>query len=172
MVDYGRQRAAAESAVTGLTGVCNVNNEIAVLHDTDSADVTWHIRQALDRYAVSPHDTEVTADVSGNTVTLTGHVRTCAEHATPPAGNLYLVVGYGSPPACRALEERWRFEPARARSPTCCSRPSPRPATPTRRRRGDRGQELVASQASSGRFDRRQPDPLLAGAARDRTVTA
>jgi hypothetical protein len=34
------------------------------------------------------------------------------------------------------------------------------------------GQELVASQASSGRFDRRQPDPLLAGAARDRTVTA
>jgi osmotically-inducible protein OsmY len=86
MVDHGRQRAAAESAVTRLTGVCNVNNEIAVLHDTDPADVTWHIRQALDRYAVSPHDTEVTADVSGNTVTLIGHVRTCAEQATPPAG--------------------------------------------------------------------------------------
>jgi osmotically-inducible protein OsmY len=81
MVDYRRQRAAAESAVTGLTGVRNVNNEIAVLYDTDPADVCWHIRQALDRCAVFSDEIEVKVDVSGNTVMLTGHVRTRAEHA-------------------------------------------------------------------------------------------
>lgn len=82
MVDYWRQRAAAESAVTGLTGVRNINNEIAVLHDTDPADVRWHIRRALERCAPSPDETEVTTNVSGNTVILTGHVRTSAERDT------------------------------------------------------------------------------------------
>jgi hypothetical protein len=46
-VNYGYQRAAAESAVAGLTGVCHTNNKIVVTYDTDSADITQQVQGAL-----------------------------------------------------------------------------------------------------------------------------
>ena len=77
---FGPQRAAAESAVAGLTGVRNVKNEIEVWDDADPIAVTVRVQDALDRNALIPDDTDVFVDTSGNTVTLTGHVRTWAEH--------------------------------------------------------------------------------------------
>jgi osmotically-inducible protein OsmY len=79
-VSYGTERAAAEQAVAGLTGVRNVINNIEVSNDADPEDVTLLVQEALDRYALVPDDSDVTVDTSGNTVTLTGHVRTFAEH--------------------------------------------------------------------------------------------
>ncbi len=79
-VNYGYQRAAAESAVAGLTGVRNINDKIEVVYDTDPADVTRQVQGALDRYALVPDDGDVAADTFGSTVRLTGHVRTWAEH--------------------------------------------------------------------------------------------
>ena len=79
-VTFGPQRAAAESAVAGLTGVRNVNNEVEVWDDADPIAVTVRVQDALDRNALIPDDTDVFVDTSGNTVTLTGHVRSWAEH--------------------------------------------------------------------------------------------
>ena len=79
-VTFGPQRAAAETVVAGLTGVRNVNNEIEVWDDADPITVTVRVQDALDRNALIPDDTDVFVDTSGNTVTLTGHVRTWAEH--------------------------------------------------------------------------------------------
>jgi osmotically-inducible protein OsmY len=79
-VPFGPQRAAAESAVAGLIGVRNVNNEVEVWDDADPIAVTVRVQDALDRNALIPDDTDVFVDTSGNTVTLTGHVRTWAEH--------------------------------------------------------------------------------------------
>jgi len=39
-----------------------------------------YVQDALDRYALILDDSDVTVDTSGNVVTLTGHVRTWAEH--------------------------------------------------------------------------------------------
>ena len=50
-------------------------------NDTDPAEVSGQIRRALDRCALYPDDSNVMAAISGNTVVLTGYVRTCAEHA-------------------------------------------------------------------------------------------
>ena len=80
MVPFGPQRAAAESAVAGLTGTRNVNNEVEVWDDADPIAVTVRVQDALDRNALIPDDTDVFVDTSGNTVTLTGHVRSWAEH--------------------------------------------------------------------------------------------
>ena len=79
-VEFGSQRAAAEAAVAGLTGVRNVRNDIEISNDADPADVTLYVQDALDRYALIPDDSDVVVDTAGNTVTLTGHVRTWAEH--------------------------------------------------------------------------------------------
>jgi osmotically-inducible protein OsmY len=79
-VKYGPQRAAAEQAVTGLTGVRNIRDYIEIGYDTDPADVDVLVQDALDRWALIPDDSDVKADIRGNTVTLTGHVRTWAEH--------------------------------------------------------------------------------------------
>ena len=79
-VSYGTQRTAAEQAVAGLTGVRNVINNIEVSNDADPEDVTLHVQEALDRYALVPDDSDVKIDASGHSVTLTGHVRTFAEH--------------------------------------------------------------------------------------------
>ncbi len=79
-VNYGYQRAAAESAVAGLTGVRNINDKIEVSYDTDPVDVTRQVQGALDRYALVPDGSDVAADTLGSTVRLTGHVRTWAEH--------------------------------------------------------------------------------------------
>jgi osmotically-inducible protein OsmY len=52
--------------------------EISV--DADPADVNVRVREALDRYALIPDDSDVTVATGQNTVTLSGHVRTWAEH--------------------------------------------------------------------------------------------
>jgi osmotically-inducible protein OsmY len=79
-VNFGPQRAAAEAAVAGLTGVRNVKNEVEIWDDADPIDVTVRVQEALDRYALIPDDSDVFVDTRLNTVTLTGHVRTWAEH--------------------------------------------------------------------------------------------
>ena len=43
-------------------------------------DVTIAVQDALDRNALIPDDSDVVVDAEGNAVTLTGHVRTWAEH--------------------------------------------------------------------------------------------
>jgi osmotically-inducible protein OsmY len=79
-VKYGPQRAAAELAVAGLTGVRNIKDEIEIGYEADPVDVTLLVQGALDRYALIPDDSDVGVDTTGNTVTLNGHVRTWAEH--------------------------------------------------------------------------------------------
>ena len=79
-VSYGAERAAAEMTVAGLTGVRNIKDQIEIAYDADPVDVTLLVQDALDRYALIPDDSDVTVDTSGNTVTLTGHVQTWAEH--------------------------------------------------------------------------------------------
>ncbi len=76
MVKYRRQRAAAESAVIGLPGVRNVEDQVELTFEVDPADVNRLVRQALDRHQVLPDDTHVTANVTGGKVVLVGHVRT------------------------------------------------------------------------------------------------
>lgn len=79
-VGYGTQMTAAELTVAGLTGVRNIKNEIQIRNDADTVDVILHVQEALDRYALIPDDSDVSVYADGNTVTLSGHVRTWAEH--------------------------------------------------------------------------------------------
>jgi osmotically-inducible protein OsmY len=80
-VRYGSERTAAELAVGALTGVRNVKDEIAIDHDAaDLVDVTALVQDALDRNALILDDSDVLVQTAGNTVTLTGNVRTWAEH--------------------------------------------------------------------------------------------
>jgi osmotically-inducible protein OsmY len=79
-VRYGSERAAAELAVAGLTGVRNIQDEIDIAWDADPVDVTLSVQEALDRNALILDDSDVTVDAGGNTVNLSGHVRTWAEH--------------------------------------------------------------------------------------------
>jgi osmotically-inducible protein OsmY len=80
LVEYGSQRLAAERAVSGLTGVRNVKDDIEVSYDADPFDVTLLVDDAIDRNALFYDDSDVQVAVNGNTVTLGGHVRTWAEH--------------------------------------------------------------------------------------------
>ncbi len=79
-VNYGAERTSAEQAVTYLTGVRNVRDDIEISIDADPIDVTLSVQDALDRYALILDDSDVAVGTSGNTVTLTGNVRTWAEH--------------------------------------------------------------------------------------------
>jgi osmotically-inducible protein OsmY len=79
-VNYGSQRDAAELAVAGLTGVRNIKDDIEIAYDADPVDVTFLVQDALDRYALILDDSDVVVDTNGNTVTLSGHVATWAEH--------------------------------------------------------------------------------------------
>jgi osmotically-inducible protein OsmY len=79
-VSYGAERTAAEDTVAGLTGVRNLSDNIEIVNDADPVDVTAYVQDALDRYALIPDDSDVTVDTDGNAVTLSGHVRTWAEH--------------------------------------------------------------------------------------------
>jgi len=79
-VKYGRQRQAAELVVSGLTGVRNVRDDIDLSYDADPVDVTLLVQSALDRNALIADDSNISVDTTGNTVTLSGHVRTRAEH--------------------------------------------------------------------------------------------
>jgi osmotically-inducible protein OsmY len=79
-VSYGTERAAAETAVSGLIGVRNVSNLIDISYATDPVAVDLHVQDALARSALVPDDSDVTADTKDGIITLTGHVRTWAEH--------------------------------------------------------------------------------------------
>jgi osmotically-inducible protein OsmY len=80
IVSYGTERAAAETAVSGLIGVRNVRNDIDISYVIDPVDVDLHVQQALDRSALVPDGSDVTTETKDGTITLTGHVRTWAEH--------------------------------------------------------------------------------------------
>lgn len=73
---YGSQREAAESAVSGLTGVRAVRDETDLVFDVDPGEVNRLISEALRRHAVPPDDSSVVAIASGNTVMVSGRVRT------------------------------------------------------------------------------------------------
>jgi len=80
-VGYGQERAAAERAVSGLIGLRNVRNDIEISYNAESqVDVDVHVQQALERSALVPDDSDVSAVTKGGIITLTGHVRTWAEH--------------------------------------------------------------------------------------------
>ena len=79
-VSYISQRAAAEAAVTSLTGVRNVQNNIEISYAIDPVDVDVNVQQALDRSALVPDGSDVTSETKDGVITLTGHVRTWAEH--------------------------------------------------------------------------------------------
>ena len=79
-VSYGTERAAAEAAVAGLVGVRNVRNDIGISYVIDPVDVVLHVQQALDRSALVPDGSDVTADTKDGIIPLTGHVHTWAEH--------------------------------------------------------------------------------------------
>jgi osmotically-inducible protein OsmY len=79
-VSYLTQRAAAEAAVAGLTGVRNVWDDIDVVYAADPVDVDLHVQEALERSALVPDDSDVTAQTKDGIITLAGHVRTWAEH--------------------------------------------------------------------------------------------
>lgn len=79
-VEYGAERAAAELAVTGLTGVRNVQDEIEISYDADAVDIDLHVQEALGRSALVPDDSDVKVATDGSSITLAGHVRTWAEH--------------------------------------------------------------------------------------------
>ena len=95
-VGYGTERAAAELAVAGLTGVRNVRDEIEISYDADAVDVDLHVQEALARSALVPDDSDVKVATDGSIITLTGHVRTWAEHDA--------VVGA---PGWRAVSSTW-----------------------------------------------------------------
>ena len=79
-VAYGVERNAAERAVCGLTGVRNVRDEIEISYDDNPVDVDLHVHEALSRSALVDDDSDVKVATDGTTITLTGHVRTWAEH--------------------------------------------------------------------------------------------
>ena len=97
-VRYAAVRTAAERAVGGLTGLRNIRDEIYVDSDAaDQGDVTAVVQAALDRNALILDDSDVLVDTAGSTVSLTGHVRTWAEHdavvdATWRASGVYDVI--------------------------------------------------------------------------------
>ena len=79
MVKYRRHQAAAEAAVSGLTGVRNIKDEIDLGFDVDPADVNRLVRQALGRHQEPEDNNRVGVYVTGSTVVLSGRVRTQAQ---------------------------------------------------------------------------------------------
>ena len=79
-VAYDAERAAAVEAVSVLTGVRNVRNDIYISYDVDPVDVDLQVQEALDRLAVVPDGSDVKAEIKDGVITLTGHVRTWAEY--------------------------------------------------------------------------------------------
>jgi osmotically-inducible protein OsmY len=80
MVGNRFQRDAAEQAVFGLAGVRGIIDDIEIFSDLEAADVTDLVEGALDRYGLLTDDSDVLVDASDGTITLTGHIRTWAEH--------------------------------------------------------------------------------------------
>ena len=59
IVGFGTERAAAERAVAGLTGVRNIRDYIEISYDADPVDVDLHVQEALDRSALIPDGSDV-----------------------------------------------------------------------------------------------------------------
>jgi osmotically-inducible protein OsmY len=78
-VKYQSQRTTAESAVTTLIGVRNIEDKIEPVFDVDPADVNGLVQKALDDHKVSADNSRVVVNASGNTVTLIGNVTTKAQ---------------------------------------------------------------------------------------------
>ncbi|HEX5299158.1 MAG TPA: BON domain-containing protein [Streptosporangiaceae bacterium] len=78
-VKYPSQAAAAEAAVGGLTGVRNISNKIGFVFDVAPDDVNALVKDAVEEHAGPVDDSRVVTNISGNTVTLIGHVRTEAQ---------------------------------------------------------------------------------------------
>jgi len=76
-VSFASQRAAAESAVSGLTGIRNIQDKIDVIFDVEQPHVKQLVVKALETHGLPR--TAVAVDVRGNTVMLVGQVRTQAE---------------------------------------------------------------------------------------------
>ncbi len=74
------QRDAAEQAVAGLTGVRGIADDIEIFNDLEAADVTDLVQGALFRYGLLEDDSDVQVGAGDGTITLTGHIRTWAEH--------------------------------------------------------------------------------------------
>jgi osmotically-inducible protein OsmY len=79
-VSYGYQRDAAEAAVSGLTGVRNISDDIEVRSFEETADATRRVQRALDRYGLFGDDSDISVTATDGTITLAGHVQTWAEH--------------------------------------------------------------------------------------------
>jgi osmotically-inducible protein OsmY len=79
-VNYGVERTAAAASVAGLVGVRNIKNHIQISATADPVDVVVAVQDALDRYSLVLDDSDVLVETEANNVTLTGHVRTWAEH--------------------------------------------------------------------------------------------
>jgi len=79
-VSYGYQRDAAEAAVSGLTGVRNISDDIEVRSTEETADATRRVQRALDRYGLFGDDSDISVTAADGTITLAGHVQTWAEH--------------------------------------------------------------------------------------------
>ena len=92
-VSYGAERTTAEDTVAGLTGVRNLSDDIVISNDADPVDVTVYVQDALDRNALILDDSDVTVDTDGNTVTLSGNVRTWAEHDAVVDADGYRIIG-------------------------------------------------------------------------------
>jgi osmotically-inducible protein OsmY len=60
--------------------VRNVINDIEISYAIDPIDVDLHVQEALDRSAAVPDGSDVKTDTKDGVITLTGHVRTWAEH--------------------------------------------------------------------------------------------
>jgi osmotically-inducible protein OsmY len=80
MVGNRFQRDAAEQAVAGVTGVRGIVDDIEIFSDVEAADVTDLVEDALFRYGLLADDSDIRVGASDGAVTLTGHIRTWAEH--------------------------------------------------------------------------------------------
>jgi osmotically-inducible protein OsmY len=80
MVNYRSDRAAAEAAVSGLTGVRMIKDAIELRYDVDPADVNQLVMQALERHKEPQDSSHLDAYVTGSAVVLSGRVRTQAQH--------------------------------------------------------------------------------------------
>ena len=79
-VSTGPQSSAAAAAVGWLYGVRNVENNIDVWSEVDPSDVVGRVQGALYRNALILDDSDVVVITDDHAVTLSGHVRTWAEH--------------------------------------------------------------------------------------------
>ena len=85
----------AATAAQWVSGVKNVHNHLEVMlpegdyrDHANPADVTLLVQDTLDRNVLILDDSDVAVGTCGNTVTLTGHVRTWAEHDAAVRGRL------------------------------------------------------------------------------------